>query len=254
MRTLPIWIATIVLGCAVPATAHEVEAPRDIVAAALEAHGGDLFLDPVTLTLAGEAVFYDPRTGLVRSRADDYRMWRAMERGRTEAHGADGKVRIIARSGDTVLFEVGYDGETTWTQDGIMPQAEADAYWASNFGFGIIRSALDDGFTLSRAPDRDIMGRPTQIVRLTDRAGQDTLFGVDAASHRITYMAFAAPRGWHERLYSDFVVLPSGWAQAREVTLLYDGVVSNTVYWREVRVGEEIDPAVFTPPAANEAE
>lgn len=223
--------------------------PRAIVERGIEAHGGDVWLDPQTLVLSGEAVFFDAKTGAVRSRVSDYRMWRAFERGRTVAHGADGKVRIIARDGDRTIFEVGYDGEITWTQDGIMPQEQADAYWASNFGFGIIRSALDEGFALERAPSRNIGGHEVDLVRIVDPQGQETLFGFDTESRFIRYMAFDSSRGFHERLYDDFVRLPdSGWVQARDVTLFYDGVKSNTVFWRDVAVGEPINTEVFTAP------
>ncbi|WP_296719898.1 hypothetical protein [Erythrobacter sp.] len=225
------------------------QTPRAVVERAVAAHGGALWLDPGTLELSGTATFYDPATGAVRSTAEDYRMWRTFEDGRTAAHDASGKVRIIARSGDKLLFEVGYDGETTWTERGIMPRAEADAYWASNFGFGIIRSALEAGFELHHAPVRDIGGRSTNIIRIRDPQGQQTLFGFDADSGFITYMAFGAPRGWHERLYSDFVRLENGWVQARQVTLLYDGIIANRVFWSEARTGESIDPTLFQPPA-----
>lgn len=227
------------------------QTPRAIVERAVAAHGGPLWLDPGTLELAGTATFYDPATGAVRSTADDYRMWRTFEAGRTAAHEASGKVRIIARSAGKILFEVGYDGETTWTERGVMPRAEADAYWASNFGFGIIRSALEDGFALHHAPARDIGGRKTRIVRIIDPTGQQTLFGFDAESGFITYMAFDTPRGFHERLYGDFVRLDNGWVQARRVTLLYDGLVSNSVFWSSTRVGETLDQALFKPPSGN---
>ena len=176
-------------------------------------------------------------------------MWREFERGRTVAHGADGKVRIIAKSGERILFEVGYDGETTWTQNGIMPKDQADAYWANNFGFGIIRSALDDGFALSFAPSRTVSGHKVSLVRVTDPQGQETLFGFDLESGFIRYMAFDSPRGFHERIYDDFVRMPeSGWVQARSVTLRYDGIVSNTVQWDSVTIGEPIEESVFSPP------
>lgn len=235
---------------AFPASAEEKRTARDVVERAIAAHGGDKFLNPRNLQLRGTATFFDPATGAVRSHADDYRMWRQFERGRKVAHGADGKVRIVAKSGDLVLFEVGYDGETTWTQNGIMPKAQADAYWANNFGFGIIRSALDDGFTLSFAPPRDVGGHAINLVRITDPGGQETLFGFDKESGFIRYMSFDSPRGFHERIYDDFVRLPEiGWVQARSVTLLYDGVVSNTVFWSTVKIGEPIADGVFTPPA-----
>jgi hypothetical protein len=80
-----------------------------------------------------------------------------------------------------------------------------------------------------------------------------TLFGFDAESGFVTYMAFKAPRGFHERLYSDFVRLANGWVQARRVTLLYDGVIANSVFWSETRVNGPIDPAVFQPPAPGPA-
>ncbi|KPQ32193.1 MAG: hypothetical protein HLUCCX21_02610 [Porphyrobacter sp. HL-46] len=224
-------------------------AARVVVERAVAAHGGDLWLEPETLELAGTATFYDPATGAVRSEAEDYRMWRTFEEGRTAAHEASGKVRIIAKAGDRVIFEVGYDGETTWTERGIMPRAEADAYWANNFGFGIIRSALEDGFALHTAPPRDIGGRRTNMVRILDPNGMQTLFGFDAESGFVTYMAFNAPRGFHERLYGDFVRLANGWVQARRVTLMYDGVIANSVFWSQTRVNGALDPALFKPPA-----
>lgn len=242
-------IVALFLVATAPVGADTSESPQEIVARGLAAHGGDIFLDPRTLQLEGTATFFDPATGEVRSRADDYRMWREFERGRKVAHGADGKVRIVAKDGERVLFEVGYDGATTWTQNGIMPKAQADAYWANNFGFGIIRSALDEGFTLNFVPPRTVGGHRVALVRITDPGGQSTLFGFDSESGFIRYMAFDSPRGFHERLYDDFVRLPvSGWVQARSVTLLYDGVVSNTVLWEQVTIGEPIEPEVFMPP------
>ncbi len=227
-----------------------VLAPRDLVEAAVAAHGGAAWLDPGTLVLTGDAVFFGPDGATPRSRADDYRMWRRMDPDRSAAHGADGKVRIIARSGESLLFEVGYDGETTWTEKGVLPQAEADAYWASNFGFGIIRHALAEGFELQAAPPRDVNGHSIDLVRVIDRAGQATLFGIDRQSRFIRYMGFRTPRGWHERTYDDFFQLPeTGWVQARTVTLYYDGVKTNAVSWRTAEVGVPIDDRIFSPPS-----
>ncbi len=248
------WLAVLLILLAAPLAAQD-QGPdaRAIIERGVAAHGGTRWLEPGTLILSGHATFYAPDSDIARSHADDYRMWREMDPARTSAHGADGKVRIIARAGERTLFEVGYDGETTWTQDGIMPKAQADAYWASNFGFGIIRSALNDGFTLERAPSRDVGGHLIDLVRVIDPQGQATLFGFDRLTGFIRYMAFDSPRGFHERHYDDFTTLETGpgagWVQARVVTLYYDGVKSNTVYWAEVAVGEAIEPSVFMPPA-----
>ena len=234
---------------AAPLAAQET-APtaREVVERGVAAHGGDLWLEPGTLILIGEATFYSPDSANPRTHADDYRMWREMGENRDSAHGADGKVRITAKSGDRIIFEVGYDGETTWNERGIVPKAEADAFWASNFGFGIVRSALRDGFTLERAPRRDMLGREVDLVRIIDPQGAATLFGFDAESGFIRYLAFDTPRGFHERLYDDFVRLDNGWVQARRVTLLYDGVMANSVLWTETRVGEPIPSGLFEAP------
>ena len=232
-----------------PLAAQEPGDARAVVGQAVAAHGGEAWLEPGTLVLSGSAVFYSPDSATPRSTAEDYRMWRVLDPERNSAHGADGKVRITARSGERVIFEVGYDGAATWNERGIVPKAEADAFWATNFGFGIIRSALRGGFELQSAPGRQIDGHALDMVRVTDPGGQQTLFGFDRESRFIRYMAFRSPRGFHERLYDDFVKLDSGWVQARIVMLLYDGVVANVVTWDTVSVGELIDPAIFAPPA-----
>ena len=223
---------------------------RAILEAAIDTAGGDVWLAPRTLALSGTATFYAPGNAEPVSEASDYRMWRALDPGRTVAHGPDGKVRITAKRGDSVMFDVGYDGATTWTDKGVMAKADADAYWAANFGFGIIRSALHDGFALGRAPDRIVDGHRVELVRITDPGGAPTLFGIDPDSHFIRYMGFRTPRGWHERTYDDFVMLAAPrWLQARTVTLYYDGIKANTVHWTGYRVGAPIDPAIFAPPA-----
>ncbi len=222
---------------------------RAILEAAIATAGGEAWLTPRTLTLSGTATFYSPAGADPVSEASDYRMWRALDPARTVAHGPDGKVRITARRGDKVMFDVGYDGATTWTDKGIMARADADAYWAANFGFGIIRSALHDGFQLGRAPDRIVDDHRLELVRIIDPAGAQTLFGIDPESHFIRYMGFRTPRGWHERTYDDFVMLAAPrWLQARTVTLYYDGVKANTVHWTGYQVGAPIDPATFAPP------
>ena len=222
----------------------------EVLRLAAEAHGGADWAGVRTLVLEGHAVFYAPDRPQPTSKADDYRMWRVFDPSRSSAHESEGKVRITARMDGRVLFDVGFDGTTTWTEKGITPPAEAAKFWASNFGFGIVRHAADPGFKAVRAPDSVVDGHPVWMVRLTDPKGAETLFGVDRASHAIRYMGFATPRGWHERRYDDFEKLAAPrWLQARHVTLTYNGVKQNEVFWTRTQVNVAVDPALFTPPA-----
>ena len=248
-RKLSVFIPALAMAVAVPVpVAAEPQDGRTLLEAAVEAAGGDAWLNPGTLVLEGDAVFYG-EGNTPRAIADDYRMWRVMDPDRTTSHGADGKVRITARSGTRTIFEVGYDGETTWTDKGVMPRDQADAYWASNFGFGIIRRALEPGFSVTQMPDRNIEGHPVNLVRITDPSGGQTLFGFDKESHYIRYMGFDTPKGFHERIYDGFYhPANSKWVQARDVTLYYDGVKANTVHWTSVSVGTPIDPKIFAYP------
>ena len=237
-----------------PVEAEEESTGRAILERAVAAAGGETWLNPRSLILTGDAVFYGPDGPAPRSRATSYRMWRIFNPDRAVAHAADGMVRIAAHDGERRLFEVGFDGTTTWNERGVVPQAEADAFWASNFGFGIIRQALRDGFTITRVPDGAVGLHPLYMIRITSPDGGQTLFGIDQRSHFIRLMGFATPRGWHVRIYDRFFWapdMPAGtrWLQAGEVTLLYNGVVQNVVRWTGVTVNPPIDPALFRNPA-----
>lgn len=241
--------AVLLLVVAAPAAAEQAIDGPAILALATEAAGGEGWAKAKTLVLAGHAVFYGPSGAAPRSTADEYRMWRVYDPGRAASHSADGKVRIVANAKGKPLFTIGYDGTTTWNERGIIPKAEADAYWAANFGFGIIRHAADPGFKAERVPDDAIAGHPLYMVRLTDPSGGVTLFGIDQQSYAIRTMGFATPKGWHVRTYDDFVTLANPrWLQARHVTLYYNGVKANEVFWTETRVNAPIDDALFATP------
>jgi hypothetical protein len=222
---------------------------QQILRLATEAAGGDDWARARTLVLAGRAEFWGPSGAAPRSKATRYRMWRVFDPERSAAHGAEGKVRILAEDGERVLFTVGYDGNTTWTERGITPKAEADAFWASNFGFGIIRHALKPGFKAERVADGAVDGHALYLVRLTDPHGTTTLFGIDQKTHAIRTMGFTTPRGWHERHYDDFVRQEQPrWLQARRVTLYYNGVKANTVFWERWEINGAVDELLFAPP------
>lgn len=222
---------------------------QKILALAREAAGGDDWANASSLALSGTAVFYGSTGHKPRSKSDNYRMWRIFDRNRKAAHGPDGKVRIVAKNGKKLIFEVGYDGETTWTEKGVIPKKQADQYWANSFGFGIIRQAAKPGFIATRIADDSIAGHQLYMVELTDPTGGKTLFGIDKKSHAIRKIGFDTPRGWHERTYDDFVYLENPrWLQARHVTLYYNGRKSNEVFWTTANVNKPIEPGIFAAP------
>ena len=223
---------------------------RTIIARAFEAAGGAGWAQAKTLKLSGRAVFYGAGPE-PRAVADDYVMWREFEDVRTNAHGEAGKVLIHARTAGKMMFLVGYDGEVSFNEKGLVPKAEADRFWANNFGFGVIRSALGSGFQLLRLPDDNVDGHPTWTVRVTDPAGTATLFGIDQSSHVIRMVGFATPTGWHVRHYDDFVQAP-GWTQARKVTLYYNGVIANQVFWTDWEVNRPLAADLFAPPSVDQ--
>jgi hypothetical protein len=231
--------------------AHAADAPdgKAILALAAEAHGGEAWANAQTLILSGHAIFWGAEGATPKTIAEEYRMWRVFDRERKAAHAAEGKVRITVKAGGKTFLDVGFDGTTTWTDRGITPPTEAAAFWASNFGFGIIRRAGDPGFTATRLADDSIDGHRLYMVRLTDPRGGVTLFGIDAVSHAIRSMGFTSPKGWHVRTYDDFMLLDNPrWLQARKVTLYYNGVKANEIRWEKAQVNVPVDDALFAPP------
>ncbi len=224
--------------------ANPERSARDILAAAHEAAGGEDWRDVKSLYLEGYNIIR--RADGSEVLWDRYAMWREFSDSKANAHAAEGKVRIEAWSGNALAMLIAFDGETTYDQNGAMPEDVAAKAWASNFGFGAIRNALDDGWVQTRLPDDLIDGARTYMVELTDPAGGKTKFGIRQSDHATVYAGFSTPRGWHERRYSNFFTVPgSSWVQPGRVRLSYDGVKANEAIWTKVEIGQPIDPSVF---------
>lgn len=217
---------------------------RQIIEAAYENAGGDEWVNPVSLKMEGYGYFWRNTENFVRY--EPYRMWRVYPTQKADAHAADGKVRIEAFNDGEVVFQLAFDGKTTYDADGpLETQADSDR-WASNFGFGVIRHALDDGYTLTRLPDDYVDAAPAYFVRITDPSGGNTIFGIRIADFDVVSVGFSTPRGWHERRYSDFFRnKPGGWSQPGRVRLYYDGVKANEIHWTRFTLGEEYPTSLF---------
>ncbi|MEQ8515172.1 MAG: hypothetical protein RIC38_06165, partial [Chromatocurvus sp.] len=208
------------------------------------AAGGDVFVRPGTLFLEGYNIIRSPDGA--ESLWDRYAMWRVFAGSKSDAHSANGKVRIEAwRDGQLALL-LAYDGEVTSDQNGPVEDQSANTLWSNNFGFGAIRNALDDGWQQTRRPDDMVDGEPAFFVELTDPGGGRTLFGIRQRDYAILYVGFQTPRGWHERRYSHFFSRPgTDWVQAGRVRLFYDGVKKNEAIWTDFRIGDALDASMF---------
>jgi hypothetical protein len=221
---------------------------RRIIERATEAAGGESWRRPRTLFMTGHGTFYGP--GPQARVHERHAMWRVYPTWKADAHRADGKVRIESvRDGRMVSFSA-FDGVRTYNLDGPMPPSDADRQWSENFGFGIIRHALDDGHVLTRMPDDLVDGRPCHMVEVKGPSGAASLFSIAHDGAQILRVGFATPRGWHERLYSDFFSKPGvDWVQPGRVRLLYNGVKQNEIVWRDFDLNVEMADALFdTPP------
>ena len=240
--TLPVLTAS-----SVRASQPDTLTAAEIVRRAHIAAGGPDWMRPRSLTLTGSGIFYPQGTEAGRIEIPDYRMWRVYPSESTDAHAANGWVRIDARRADgSFYFQSAYDGDTTFNQDGPVQRAQASQEWSENFGFGIIRFALDDDFSLDRLPDDTADGRAIHVIRVNDPEGGKTLFGIAADDYAILWLGFATARGWHERRYSDFYRNPDvSFVQPGRVRLYYDGVKQNEIIWSTYALNPDLDRHLF---------
>lgn len=221
----------------------EERSAADIIAEAHRAAGGDFWRRPQSLFMSGYAVMYRDGAAVVYDR---YEMARVYPSEKSDAHRADGKVRIEAWAGERRVFVIAYDGARTYDANGPVEDQSANARWASNFGFGAIRHALDEGWRQTRLPDDLVDGRLAYVVELTDPSGGATRFAIAQDDYAVLYVGFDTPRGWHERRYSNFFSKPGvSWSQPGRVRLYYDGVKQNEVIWTDFEINRTLPDDLF---------
>ena len=91
-------------------------------------------------------------------------------------------------------------------------------------------------------------GAAAYTVKITDPAGGSTLFRIRQEDFAIVSVGFDTPRGFHERLYSEFFRNEEdGWLQPGRVRLYYDGVKANEIYWTRFEIGKSYPLELFQP-------
>ncbi len=231
---------------------QESLSPKEIMARAHEAAGGETWRRPQSLAMDGYAVFYQEGQTVKHER---HRMWRVYDASKSDAHTVDGKVRILSEQDGKAIIDLSYNGETTYTTEGAQPKSESDKQWSSNFGFGVVRHALDEGYALERLPDDLIDGQAAYMIRVIDAADGITQFGVSQTDYSILKVSFDTPRGWHERIYSHFYSNPNeSWVQPGRVRLYYNGVKANEVIWTKYVINKDSPDCLFVLPQAAECQ
>jgi len=239
--------ALLVSACAGMAGSHDLDSlhpanqnvsAAQIIAKAHKNAGGDTWRRPETLQMFGYGVFYNGLSSVVY---EPYTMHRVYTNQKNAAHKANGKVRIEAKKDGQTIFLIAFDGSQTYNSNGLVDDQTANDQWASSFGYGAIRHALDGGWAQKRLPDDMVDGQPAYFIELTDPSGGKTQFGIAHNDYSILSVAFDTARGWHERHYSNFFSKPGiNWKQPGRVRLFYDGVKSNEVIWTDFVLNEPI--------------
>lgn len=205
--------------------------------------GGEFWHRPQSLTMKGYGIFYRDGKSV---KHEKHNMWRVFEDKKEEAHSANGKVRIESFRDGKPIFIVTYDGKNTYDLRGKQEESEADNRWASNFGFGVIRHALDKGYSLQKMEDDTIQTKSVYCIKVIDKNKGETFFGIDKKDFKILKVAFDTPKGWHHRIYSKFFTKPGySWLQSGQVDLYYDDKIANTIIWEDFEVNEQLADSLF---------
>jgi hypothetical protein len=238
-----VWLC---LSLAAARTSAEELSAAQIVERAHAAAGGQAWLAAGTNVMRGHATLCrdgDPQRCVHSDRYEMYRVYPArLEHG---AHAGSGKFRLDAYAGDRVLFQVAFDGERSYDQDGPLPPERASSDEMSAFGFSAIRFALQPGFTVERMTDDQVEGHACHFVRVTDPSGTRTLFGIDQRTYAVRSAGWQTPKGYHQRLYSDFYKVGEHFVQPGRVRHFYDGIKTVDIRWTSAEIGQPIPDATF---------
>jgi len=243
----PRWTAVAVLTLAAFGAQGDELTARQIVERVHMAAGGEAWLKAGTNVMRGDATLCRDGDPARCIHADRYVMYRVyptkLQQG---AHAGSGKFRLDAHAGDKVIFQVAFDGERSYDQNGPIPPERASSDEASAFGFSAIRFALEPGFTVERVTDDQVEGHPCHFVRVIDPTGARTLFGIDQATFAVRSAGWPTPKGFHQRLYSDFYRIgETAFVQPGRVRHFYDGIKSADIRWTSAVIGEPIANDMF---------
>ena len=225
---------------AVSVNTHSAE---EIMIKAHQKAGGEFWRRPQSLSLIGHGIFYQGQDTLIH---ESHKMYRVYARDKNNAHRANGKVRIESYRDGTPVILLSFDGEHTYDNTGKQDKSDADQRWASNFGYGAIRHALDPGYSISLIGEDTVKQQKTFTIEVTDPTQGITNFDITQDKFEIVKVAFDTPRGWHHRIYSNFFSKDKySWHQAGLVELYYNDRKSNEIIWIDFDVNQDLPNELF---------
>ncbi len=218
---------------------------KQIIEKTIASNGGDHWKHPKTLILDGNARMYaqnEPDLVL-----NTYRMHRVFPDTNARARQANGKVAILAKSKDIVFFDLRFDGTTSdiYLSDRAK-QLQDHFKWSNNFGFGIIRFAIDQNLEYSLTDVYHFGEIPCYYIKIKDASGQETIFGIEKEKFQILYMGFDTPLGFHLREYGNFnrdEMVP--FVMPQSLKIYYDDFLWFEVQWETFKVNLSIEDKVF---------
>jgi hypothetical protein len=233
---------------------------KEILQMAVKAAGGETWQQPKTLLLKGDAVWtpHGKTDAASMLRFDDYAMYRVFPTENDNARQANGKVRFDAkydaRASGEPFMQLIFDGKVThsFLSDAAKPYQKHFS-WSNNFGFGILRFADREGFSVARLVDDQVEGVICYVVQITDPKKMVTTFFIDRETKFIRSVAFNTDVGYHHRIYSDFKRAANvDFVQPTRVRLYFDGIKWMDINWRQFAVNEAILDSVFVVEADKE--
>ncbi len=224
-------------------TADRDYSAEDIMRQAHEKAGCEFWRRPQSLSLIGHGIFYQDQDTFIH---ESHKMYRVYDTEKSNAHSANGKVRIESYRNGRAIIMLSFDGEHTYDLSGKQDKSDADKRWASNFGYGAIRHALDPGYSLTLIGEDVVQQQKTYTIEVTDPNQGKTNFDITQDGYEIVKVAFDTPRGWHHRIYSNFFSkVKYSWHQAGLVELYYNDKKTNEIIWTDFDVNEDLPDELF---------
>jgi zinc protease len=221
---------------AAPASAADQAQALDLLRQAQAALGGKAFVEQKTQVSKGTGSIQPP--GMPQPMPVpsivSYRVFPAKER-----------TEIQLPMGTLVQA---FDGTTGWGSMGPQTQdTTAQAKEEQFYGFDVLRSVGQPGYTARLLPDADVNGKPAKVVEVSDTEGHATRFFLDPQTHLVTKVSFTSNGQTTEGVYTDYRDV-AGVKVPFQTNVSQNGQPLVEIKLSEVQVNAPVDEGLFKKP------